>query len=135
MMAKGLSATQRTLRALREQGRIVDTCERWVRNPKHPAGGFRKDLFGFIDLISLDPERGIVAIQSCGQGFSEHVKKITDSECTEYVIEWLRNRSKPCLELWGWRKVKLKRGGKAMRWKPRIADFNWDGELTWSERK
>lgn len=130
----GLSPTQRTLKAMREQGRIVDVCERWVVNPKHPGGGFRKDLFGFIDLIVLDPEQGIIAIQSCGQSFKAHIDKIMDSECTQYVIEFLKCRSAH-LELWGWRKVKLKRGGKAMRWKPRIADFYYDGELLWNERK
>jgi len=120
-MAKGISPTQRTLKELRSLGRIVDVCERWIINPKHPAGGFRKDLFGFIDLISLDPERGIVAIQSCGSDFAAHLRKIMDSECTENVIEWLKNGGK--LEVWGWRKVKLKRGGKAMRWQPRIKEI------------
>lgn len=117
-MAKGLSATQRTLRELRAQGRIVDVCERWMIMPKHPAGGFRKDLFGFIDLIVLDPEQGIVGVQSCGNSFSVHLEKITNSECTEYVIEWLRCGGK--LELWAWRKLKIKRGGKAMKWQPRV---------------
>ena len=125
-MAKGLLATQRTLRELRAQGRIVDVCERWIVNPGHPGGGFRKDLFGFIDLIVLDSEQGIVAIQSCGQAFKAHLDKIMDSDATEFVIEWLKCGGH--LEIWGWRKLKLKRGGKAMRWHPRIqkitlADF------------
>ena len=112
-----LSPTQRTLRELRKQGRIVDVCERWIVNPKHPGGGFRKDLFGFIDLIVLDPDE-IVAVQSCGQAFKAHLDKIMDSDCTEFVIEWLKCGGG--LELWGWRKVKLRRGSKAMRWKPRV---------------
>ena len=115
---KGLSPTQRTLRALRDQGRIVDVCEKWQIAPHLPGGGFRKDLFGFIDLIVLDPEQGIVAIQSCGQAFKAHLDKIMDSEVTEFVIEWLKCGGK--IELWGWRRVKLKRGGKAVRWRPRI---------------
>ena len=137
-MAKGLSTTQRTLRELRKQGRIVDVCEKWVINPKHPAGGFRRDLFHFIDLIVLDPEQGIVAIQSCGQDFKAHLDKILygtkvderwETEVPENVIEWLQCGGK--LEIWGWRKLKLKRGKeyKAMRWMPRIqvitlGDFN-----------
>jgi len=133
------SPTQRTLRELRREGRIVDTAERWVINPKHPAGGFRKDLFGFIDLVVLDAEKGIVGIQSCGQSFKAHLDKIKDSECTQYVIEWLKAgickkehpygiTKRQCqnqmthIEVWGWRKVKLKRGGKAMRWRARVAD-------------
>jgi len=132
-MARGLSATQRTLKAMREQGRLVDVAERWIPNPAHPGGGFRKDLFGFIDLIVIDPEEGILAIQSCGQSFKAHVDKILDSECTELAIEWLRHAK---LELWGWRKVKLRPGAKAMRWKPRIGDFYLKGDdIKFKERK
>jgi len=87
-----------------------------------PAGpgrpGTRIDLFGFIDLVAIDPVQGIVAIQSCGQSFSEHVRKMTE-ERAEIIEKWLKWAP---LELWGWRKLKLKRGGKAMRWRPRIAD-------------
>ena len=120
-MAKGLSPTQRTLRELRAIGRLVDVCERWMINPRHPAGGFRKDMFGFLDLIALDPERGIIGIQSCGQSYKAHLDMIMDSDKTENVIEWLKCGGK--LELWGWRKLKLKRGGKAMRWRPRIKEI------------
>jgi len=109
---------------MRKLGRVCGHTERWIPNPAHPGGGFRKDLFGFIDLIVLDPERGIVGIQSCGNSFKAHFDKITKSECTELVLEWLTSPSKPSLELWAWRKVKLKRGGKAMRWKPRVYVFS-----------
>lgn len=112
-----LTPTQRTLRSLRQQGMIVDTCERWIPNPKHPGGGFRKDLFGFVDIIALGPY-GIVGIQSCGQDFKSHYEKLTNSDTTEYVIEWLKAGA--YLQLWGWRKIKRKRGGKAMVWSPRI---------------
>lgn len=126
----GISNTQRTLKAMREQGRICGIVERF--NAFVGAHGIRIDLFGFIDIITLDPVDGIVAIQSCGSSFSEHVEKLTE-EKNEYVFEWLKYAK---VELWGWRKVKLKRGGKAMRWKPRIADFTLsdDNELIVTER-
>lgn len=126
-----LSPTQRTLRELRNQGRLVDVCERWIVNPRHPGGGFRKDLFGFVDLIVLDPVDGIVGIQSCGQAFKAHLDKLLDSDVSEYVVEWLKCDGK--LELWGWRKVKRKNKdgswSKAKFWEPRvkeitIADFS-----------
>ena len=118
-MAKGLSPTQRTLRALREEGRICEIVEKWVMVPGMPGGGYRKDLLGFIDIISLDPVRkGTIGIQSCGQAFKSHLDKIMDSEVTQNVIEWLKSENH--VELWGWRKLKLKRGGKAMRWMPRV---------------
>lgn len=117
-MAKGLSATQRTLRYLRQQGRICGIVEKF--NPYVGEYGIRQDLFGFIDIIALDPERGIIAIQSCGQSFAAHLKKILE-EKTDDSIEWLKCGGK--IELWGWRKLKLKRGGKAMRWTPRVKEI------------
>lgn len=126
----GLSPTQRTLKAMREQGRICGIVEKF----NHHAGpyGIRQDLFGFIDIIALDPEQGVVAVQSCGQDFSGHVKKLLE-ERNEAVYEWLRHA--PC-ELWGWRRVKLKRGSAALRWKPRVADVVLEnGEVKVIERK
>ena len=118
-MAKGLSPTQRTLRALREQGRICAIAEKW--NPFGGPFGVRKDLLGFIDVIVLDPERGIGGIQSTGQAFKAHVDKILDSECSQAVIEWLKCGG--FVEVWGWRKTKLRKGAKAMRWNPRVREI------------
>ena len=106
--------TQRTIKALRDQGMTCGIVEKF--NPHVGPHGIRQDLFGFIDIIALDVEQ-IVAIQSCGQSFSEHLKKIVN-ECGEVAEQWIASGGR--IELWGWRKVKLKRGGKAMRWKPRV---------------
>lgn len=126
----GLSPTQRTLKEMRQQGRLCGIVERF--NAHVGPHGIRQDLFGFIDIIALDPKQGVVAIQSCGQDYSGHVKKLTEDR-NDALYEWLNHA--PC-ELWAWRKVKLKRGGKAMRWKPRIADVVLqDGEVKVIERK
>jgi len=113
---KGLSPTQRTLRALRQQGRICDIAEKF--NIHARPFGKRFDLFGFIDVVVLDPQRGIGGIQSTGQAFKQHIDKLLDGDCTELVIEWLKSGG--FVEAWGWRKIKLRRGGKALRWRPRI---------------
>ena len=120
MNMAGLSPTQRTLKELRNQGRICAITERWNSYIRGGKGG-RIDLFGFIDIIALDSAQGIIAIQSCGQSYAAHLRKLKDSECTENVIEWLKCGG--YVELWGWRKVKLHRLGKAMRWKPRITEI------------
>ena len=120
-MAKGLSATQRTLRELRNQGRVAEITEKWVTNPKLPGGGFRKDLFGIIDVLALDPERGFVGVQCCTGGYQAHLRKMIEEKAQE-SLDWL-NTPGGCLELWSWRKVKVKRGGKAMIWKPRIKEI------------
>ena len=131
----GLSPSQRTLKAMREQGRIVDIVERFISQ----AGSFgiRKDFLGFVDMIALDPVDGIIAIQSCGQDFSGHVNKLLN-ERNENVYEWLKHGK---CEIWAWRKTKYRLAsggyGKAMRWNPRVADVTLDeeGELQIIERK
>lgn len=124
------SPTQRTIKGLKDLGRIPGIVERF--NSHVGNFGIHQDLFGFLDIIAIDPEDGIIGVQSCGQDFAEHITKMT-GERNEAMYEWLKHAK---VELWGWRKVKLKRGGKAMRWKPRVADF-WieDKEIKWSERK
>lgn len=117
----GITPTQRTIKYLREKDWTCDVVERWLKNPKHPAGGFRKDMFGFGDIVAMG-EGSIIAIQSCGQAFSEHNRKITEDEkVAENALLWIENGGR--LILIGWRKVKLKKGGKAMRWSPRIKEF------------
>lgn len=128
----GLSPTQRTLRALRDQGMVCGIVERF--NPYAGLHGLRQDLFGCIDIIALDPQRGVLGIQSCGQAFSEHKRKLLEERYQE-VTDWLATPG-TVLELWGWRKVKMKRGGKAMRWKPRLARLTLEGnELKFEEFK
>lgn len=112
--------TQRTLKYLRDLDLTSEVVERWIRNPKHPAGGVRRDLFNFIDIITMS-HQGIIAVQSCGQAFSEHNKMILESDLAH---EWLCAGA----DLWliGWRKLKVKRGGKAMRWTPRVRIYSVD---------
>ena len=114
---KGLSLTQRTLRALRQEGYICGMVERF--NPHAGRFGRHQDLFGIFDIIGIMP-RGICGIQSCaGSGFAEHDRRILGSE---FSPEWLRAGGH--IELWGWRKIKAKRGGKLMVWRPRLKVYS-----------
>ena len=114
------SPTQRTMRTLRERGSICAVVEKW--NAHGRSGfGIRQDLFGIIDILVLEPDRGVLGVQACGSDFSEHMKKLT-IENAQASIDWLSTPG-TILELWGWRKVKVKRGGKAMRWAPRIYEL------------
>ena len=117
-----ISPTQRTLRELRSLGRVCGIVERF--NQHAGPFGVRQDLFGFIDVISLDVERGIVGVQCCaGSGHAAHMRKILE-ECTQEAMEWLRCGGR--IELWSWSKRKLKRGGKAERWCPRVDEITLD---------
>lgn len=117
-----MSPTQRTIRELRNNGRKCAIVEKW--NPYVGTHGIRQDLFGIIDVLALDPEFGVVGIQCCGTSFSEHFRKLTEVMAQE-TMDWL-NTPGTRLELWGWRKVKKKRGGKAVVWRPRIQQITLD---------
>ena len=118
-MAKGISNTSRTLEYLRSQGWVADKVEQF--NAYAGKFGQRKDMFGFADIVAMG-ENSIIAIQSCGQSFAEHNRKITEDEkVAPNALLWLKNGGR--LILIGWRKVKLRPGAKAMRWKPRIKEY------------
>lgn len=72
----GLTPTQRTLRHLRHEGLEAAIVEKF--NPYAGKFGQRQDMFGFIDIVALCPKRGILGVQSCGQSFKEHYRKITE---------------------------------------------------------
>ena len=94
--------------------------ERWIPNPKHPAGGFRKDWAGFADILAFRPDDDIsLLIQSCGSDYAEHNRKILDNPIAP---QWVKSANRRLI-LMGWRKIKKKRGGKAMVWAPRIKEF------------
>lgn len=131
-MAKGLSPTQRTLRAMRDRGLKCAIVEKF--NAYAGPFGIRQDLFGIIDVLALDPEIGVIGVQSTGQDFSGHKRKLME-ERNQECFDWLSTPG--CtLELWGWRKVKVKRGGKAVRWTPRVAHITiTDDQLVFEEMK
>jgi len=115
-MRRGLSPTQRTIRALRNQGTICDIAEKF--NAFVGPHGVRQDLFGFIDAVALAPDC-IKAIQCCaGSGHAEHKRKIL---ANENAPEWLKSGGK--IEIWSWSKRKARRGGKLELWMPRIEEI------------
>ena len=118
-MSKGISNTSRTLEYIRSQGWIADKVEQF--NVYAGKFGQRKDMFGFADIVAMG-ENSIIAIQSCGQDFAKHDRKILqDEQVAPNAMLWLKNGGR--LILIGWRKVKLRRGSKALRWKPRIKEY------------
>ena len=118
--------TTRSLDYMRDLGFSVWMVERFLR---FPPPGRRVDLYNCIDFLAIN-EISTVGVQSCGSGFADHKKKIL--EC-EHTVSWLECVDRE-LMLIGWRKLKLKRGGKAMRWRPRIAHFEiLDGKVVCKE--
>jgi len=118
----GITPTSRTLEYIREHGWLAAKVEIW--NPYAGQHGQRRDMFGFADIVALGEGR-IIAIQSCGEAFSAHHHKLTEDEyAAPNAMRWLECGGR--LILIGWRKVLVKRGGKAMRWAPRIREYTLD---------
>lgn len=115
----GLSPTQRTLRALKEQGRRCWIVEKW--NAYAGEHGKRIDMFNIIDIIALDPIEGVIGIQACGTDFKSHWDKLTVEHAQE-SIDWLKTPGTK-LFIYSWRKLKLQRGGKALRWSPKVKEI------------
>lgn len=112
--------TQRTLLWLRKDGYVCPP-EAIVERFLSYAGkfGVRKDYLGIIDIIAIHIERKeTLGIQACSTQFPSHYNKIIENE---FAPLWLQAGNE--LELWGWSKKKVTRGGKAIRWQPRIYRF------------
>jgi len=123
-----LTHTARTLAAFRERGFLCGMVERFIPQKPH---GKRVDLYGIIDILAID-RYVTIGIQSCGQDFAAHRQKMIEAESTGI---WLSSPYR-MLQLWGWRKVKKKRGGKQMIYQPRICHiFLKDNEVCWYEER
>lgn len=79
-----ISPTQRTLAHCRKLGHVAAITEHW----NHYAR-VRQDLFGFIDVLVIDPGcSGCIAIQTTsGSNTSKRQRKI---EAIPAAVEWLR---------------------------------------------
>ena len=87
-----MNPAARSMELLRKERWMVDRCEQWVIAPNHPAGGFRRDCFGFGDLIGVHPEQGTAIFQVTSRGaLSAHWAKI-NADAFEMNEEPLRAR-------------------------------------------
>lgn len=70
--------TSRSLEEMRKRGYIADVTERWI-----PRARKRRDLFGFIDILCVHPERegDVVGVQATSaSNVSKRVDKIINHE-------------------------------------------------------
>jgi len=110
------SPTTRTLKLLRDQGYMAQVVERWCSFTKR-----RHDLFGIIDVLAIKDGETLAVQTTSGSGFSARRKKMMASDTLKPMLDagWQ-------VHLHGWRKVKVKRGGKAVRWEVRHLDLRDD---------
>ncbi len=119
-----VTATQRTLAALRSKGYDAAVVEKWIQTGK---GGFRRDLWGWCDVLAL-PEAGatmpavLLGVQSTtGSNVAAHLQKLQGNAS---LLRWLRLGHQA--EVWGW----SKRGprGKRKVWTVRMVRLHVVGE-------
>ena len=94
-----------------------DVVERFIRMPKHPAGGFRKDFLGCVDIIALKRGEPVLFVQTTdATSVSKHIDKLRESEHLAVLIACGR------VEIHGWAKpTKTRR-----RWVQRIVTLGAD---------
>ena len=105
-----LSPTMRTLAALRNMGiPLIQVVERW-----NAFARIRQDLFGFIDILAIDDDGSVLAVQATsGSNVSARVNKIKESN----ELIWVRAAGWK-VQVWGWRKL------SSGKWEARIVDIS-----------
>lgn len=108
------SPTQLSLAALRAEGYTAQVVERW-----NPYARIRQDLFGFVDIVAIRDGETLGVQTTSASCMSARVRKIADAEHLAVVraAGWR-------IEVHGWRKRKVKRDGKAERWRCRVVDVS-----------
>ena len=91
-----MSNTVRSTKLLKAEGYTVDTVERQI-----PGTVFKKDLFGFIDLLCVRPGETLAVQTTSDSNVSSRINKIMESPHLATVREagWR-------IEVHGWAKVK-----------------------------
>ncbi len=95
-----------------------------------PWNNFTKKRFDFLNIIDVIVcHDGIIGLQICSKDWQPHITKLSESKAS---IQWLNQGGR--LVLIGWRQLLVKRGGKAKKWIPRIAEFYLnDGLIEYKE--
>lgn len=122
------SHMSRTIEEQKKLHRVCGIVERFCQNytVKRRSPGIRSDLFNIFDLLAMHPETGIIGIQCCGPDYATHYRKITE-EHSDKALLWLScGRGRTSIEIWSWRFLLVKRGGKRRTWQARIKRITYD---------
>ena len=108
-----MTPTARTLQALRADGWLVEVVERWNLHAR-----VRHDLFNVADVLAVRGRETLAVQVTAGSCMSARVAKLMGSTVLPALLStgWR-------VEVHGWRRLKVKRGGKAMRWACHVVDM------------
>ena len=116
-----MTPTARSLAYHRELGHEADVVERFIRIPKGRA--FRKDLFGFADLLVLDGFPGSLAVQACVTG--DQTKRLQKINLEPRARRWVAAGNRIAVEGWALRGPR----GARKRWTPSITHVVFPTDL------
>lgn len=109
-----MTPTQRSLARLHAAGwTLVQVVEHF--NPHVMPHGIRQDLFGIGDVLAVSGRRTLLVQTTSGSAVPPHMRKMLMSAALPVLLHagWE-------FEVHGWRRVKVKRGGNAIRWDCRV---------------
>lgn len=106
--------TQSSLAVLRAHGYACWIVEHWNSFTRR-----RVDLFGAWDILALRKDEVLFVQTTSGSNVAARVRKIAYNEYTPAIRE-----AGVRMEVHGWSKRKVKRGGKAERWVQRVVDVS-----------
>lgn len=104
-----LSPTSRTLEYYRKLGATVAIVEKRI-----PYKFITQDLFGFIDILAISPEGGIVGVQCTSD--SNVAARVDKIYAEPRAKTWLLSGGK--IRVIGWSKKGSR--GKRKTWQPRV---------------
>lgn len=107
-----MTPTSRTLAKLRADGYTAEVVERWNAYTRT-----RHDLFNIIDVLAVRGSETLGIQCTAGSCVSARVRKLAESTALPLLHAAGWN-----VQVWGWRKLKVRRGGKSTRWDCRIID-------------
>jgi hypothetical protein len=104
------NTNSRTVENFRKRGFLAQTVEQWI-----DYAGVRRDLFGFIDIITAKPGEGIIGVQATTYNQrGDHCKAMLANSS---LIPWLESGAR--CQLYSWRLVAE---GKRLVWRPRVQE-------------
>jgi hypothetical protein len=112
------SPTARTLDYLRSRGATAQVVEHMIRIPPRngqPGRVFKRDLFGFIDIVALEPgSEGVLGVQTTdASNLGHRLEKIREEPRARL---WISHGNRIAIVTWA------KRGARGQRklWTPKI---------------
>lgn len=121
-----LKAGERSLAYLRRQGWTAEVCEQFkalVEGQGQQAifkGGFRKDLFGFVDILAYQAHETLAVQATSRQQMTAHLRKYRrDPEIRQRILDWIACPNRR-LQLLGWECVEVpckSRAGTKAEWR------------------